>query len=253
MAWAAPTGPTRGKARVYLDGRYVATIDQYSRTFKAKVIVFARNVGEGRHTLRIQTARDEPSSHGRGRRSVRPSTGLTASGPGRPGPRRLVSCRPPAAIVAEAGPHSSRGLGHRPLKAEITGSNPVCGTNIKNPSICRSHRPRTAGREEHGDLCVIPGGGGDPWEWHRLVPELEARGTMRSRSGCRPTTTPPAGPSTPTRSSPRSATADVILVADRWAASPRRSSARDAGRAARPAQCDDPGAGRDLQCVVVEH
>ncbi len=55
VAWAAPTGPTRGKARVYLDGRYVATIDQYSRTFKAKVIVFARNVGDGRHTLRIQT------------------------------------------------------------------------------------------------------------------------------------------------------------------------------------------------------
>ncbi len=27
------------------------------------------------------------------------------------------------------GPHSSRGPGHRPLKAEITGSNPVCGTN----------------------------------------------------------------------------------------------------------------------------
>jgi pimeloyl-ACP methyl ester carboxylesterase len=23
---------------------------------------------------------------------------------------------------------------------------------------------------------LIPGGGGDPWEWHRLVPELEARG-----------------------------------------------------------------------------
>ena len=22
---------------------------------------------------------------------------------------------------------------------------------------------------------LIPGGGGDPWEWHRLVPELEAR------------------------------------------------------------------------------
>jgi hypothetical protein len=27
-------------------------------------------------------------------------------------------------------PHSSRGPGHRPLKAEITGSNPVCGTNL---------------------------------------------------------------------------------------------------------------------------
>jgi pimeloyl-ACP methyl ester carboxylesterase len=25
-------------------------------------------------------------------------------------------------------------------------------------------------------FALIPGGGGDPWEWHRLVPELEARG-----------------------------------------------------------------------------
>ncbi len=24
--------------------------------------------------------------------------------------------------------------------------------------------------------ALIPGGGGDPWEWHRLVPEVEARG-----------------------------------------------------------------------------
>jgi pimeloyl-ACP methyl ester carboxylesterase len=24
--------------------------------------------------------------------------------------------------------------------------------------------------------ALIPGGGGDPWEWHKLVPELEARG-----------------------------------------------------------------------------
>jgi hypothetical protein len=55
IAWTAPTGPTRGKARVYLDGRYVATVDLYSRTFKPKDIVFARNVGEGTHTLRILT------------------------------------------------------------------------------------------------------------------------------------------------------------------------------------------------------
>jgi pimeloyl-ACP methyl ester carboxylesterase len=25
-------------------------------------------------------------------------------------------------------------------------------------------------------IALIPGGGGDPWEWHLLVPELEARG-----------------------------------------------------------------------------
>jgi|SRR5690606_10431423 len=24
--------------------------------------------------------------------------------------------------------------------------------------------------------ALIPGGGGDPWEWHRIVPELESRG-----------------------------------------------------------------------------
>ena len=39
------------------------------------------------------------------------------------GPVATVPRRPPA-------PHSSRGPGHRPLKAEITGSNPVCGTNL---------------------------------------------------------------------------------------------------------------------------
>src|SRR6266516_2894178 len=38
-------------------------------------------------------------------------------------------CYTPAARPASV-PHSSRGLGHRPLKAEITGSNPVCGTNL---------------------------------------------------------------------------------------------------------------------------
>lgn len=25
-------------------------------------------------------------------------------------------------------------------------------------------------------FALVPGGGGDPWEWHRLVPELQARG-----------------------------------------------------------------------------
>src|SRR5215211_3425457 len=29
--------------------------------------------------------------------------------------------------------HSSSGLGHRPLKAEIRGSNPLCATSINDP------------------------------------------------------------------------------------------------------------------------
>ncbi len=46
--------------------------------------------------------------------------------------RSLVSSRPAPTCytsVRPAAPHSSRGPGHRPLKAEITGSNPVCGTS----------------------------------------------------------------------------------------------------------------------------
>ncbi len=38
---------------------------------------------------------------------------------------RIHSPQPEEQSVA----HSSRGLGHRPLKAEIRGSNPLCATN----------------------------------------------------------------------------------------------------------------------------
>jgi hypothetical protein len=34
--------------------------------------------------------------------------------------------------------HSSRGLGHLPLKEEITGSNPVCATNTKKTAIFKA-------------------------------------------------------------------------------------------------------------------
>ena len=53
----------------------------------------------------------------------------------------LVSSRPARRLPpAPTAPHSSRGPGHRPLKAEITGSNPVCGGN---PDSTRVH-PRLA-------------------------------------------------------------------------------------------------------------
>lgn len=54
IAWAGPVGPTRGKARVLIDGRAVATVDLGRATFRARDMVFARNLPEGRHTLRIQ-------------------------------------------------------------------------------------------------------------------------------------------------------------------------------------------------------
>jgi hypothetical protein len=54
IAWVGPVGPTRGKARVFLDGNLVATVDLYRSSFAARDIVFARNVSNGTHTLRIQ-------------------------------------------------------------------------------------------------------------------------------------------------------------------------------------------------------
>ena len=79
--------------------------------------------------------RGEPAVASRGRRAPR--------GAGRLLDRRgsLVSCRPVRRRPpAPTGPHSSRGPGHRPLKAETTGSNPVCGTNSLPIHPARSAR-----------------------------------------------------------------------------------------------------------------
>ena len=54
VAWAGPVGPTRGKARVFLDGALVTTVDLYRGSFVARDIVFATNVADGTHTLRIE-------------------------------------------------------------------------------------------------------------------------------------------------------------------------------------------------------
>jgi len=54
VAWAGPVGPTRGKARVFIDGKLVATVDLRRSTFRARDIVFARNLPDGDHTLRVQ-------------------------------------------------------------------------------------------------------------------------------------------------------------------------------------------------------
>ena len=56
-----------------------------------------------------------------------------------------------------AAPHSSRGPGHRPLKAEITGSNPVCGTS--SPLLPLGYTPLRIVRS--GDSSGRPGPRGD--------------------------------------------------------------------------------------------
>lgn len=54
VAWVAPTGLTRGTARVYVDGRIVATISLNTPANAFKRLVFARSYGRSAtHTIRI--------------------------------------------------------------------------------------------------------------------------------------------------------------------------------------------------------
>jgi subtilisin family serine protease len=52
-----PKGPTRGSARIYLDGRLVATISTYSSSFSARRIVWSRAFAtSATHTIRVVVA-----------------------------------------------------------------------------------------------------------------------------------------------------------------------------------------------------
>ena len=54
VAWNAPKGPTRGKARVYIDGQYVKTVDLYARRFDARNRIYTKAFAQsGAHALTI--------------------------------------------------------------------------------------------------------------------------------------------------------------------------------------------------------
>ena len=54
IAWIGPVGPTRGTARVYIDGRAVAAVNLRRSTFHARALLFARPFATiGRHTMTI--------------------------------------------------------------------------------------------------------------------------------------------------------------------------------------------------------
>lgn len=55
ITWIAPVGPTRGKARVYVDGRYRKTVDLRAATFDLREPVFRASWRtKGSHTLTIR-------------------------------------------------------------------------------------------------------------------------------------------------------------------------------------------------------
>lgn len=56
-AWITTTGPNRGSARIYLDGKYVQTVSTYSKTTHYRRLVWAHRFGSlGGHTITIVNA-----------------------------------------------------------------------------------------------------------------------------------------------------------------------------------------------------
>ena len=54
VAWNAPKGPTRGKARLYIDGLYVKTVDLYARRFDPTNRIYTKAFAQsGAHALTI--------------------------------------------------------------------------------------------------------------------------------------------------------------------------------------------------------
>ena len=55
VTWYGPVGPTRGKARVFVDGKFVTVVDLHRSAFVARTAVFSRAWAKaGKHTLTIE-------------------------------------------------------------------------------------------------------------------------------------------------------------------------------------------------------
>jgi hypothetical protein len=55
IAWYGPTGPTRGQARIFIDGSYVGTVNLYRSGFTARSAAWSTSwTTAASHTLRIQ-------------------------------------------------------------------------------------------------------------------------------------------------------------------------------------------------------
>ncbi len=56
VAWIGDFGPDKGRAAVYVDGRYVATVDTYSPSYRNRVVVYQKTLGtrSASHTIEIR-------------------------------------------------------------------------------------------------------------------------------------------------------------------------------------------------------
>ncbi|HSO30424.1 MAG TPA: transglycosylase family protein [Candidatus Sulfomarinibacteraceae bacterium] len=57
IAWVGPVGPTRGEARIYLDGELVSTVDAHATRFRPRADLFSAAFDRfGTHTITIEVA-----------------------------------------------------------------------------------------------------------------------------------------------------------------------------------------------------
>jgi hypothetical protein len=55
VSWSGPVGPTRGQARIYVDGKLAARVDLFAKSFSPHKIVWSRSWPvNGRHTIAIE-------------------------------------------------------------------------------------------------------------------------------------------------------------------------------------------------------
>ena len=58
VTWYGPTGPTRGRAKVYVDGKLVRTVDLRRSTFHARAAVYSKRWSTARtHSIKIVVLR----------------------------------------------------------------------------------------------------------------------------------------------------------------------------------------------------
>jgi Transglycosylase-like domain len=61
IAWIGPVGPTRGTARIYVDGKAVKSVNLRRSSFQARTLLFSKKLAAGEHTFRIVvTSRGRP-------------------------------------------------------------------------------------------------------------------------------------------------------------------------------------------------
>jgi hypothetical protein len=61
IAWIGPTGPTRGTARIFLDGKAITNVNLRRSSFTARTVLFSKALKAGEHTLKIVvTSRGRP-------------------------------------------------------------------------------------------------------------------------------------------------------------------------------------------------